>query len=341
MERGVRPDPDQAADLGEFTELLRDLRTWAGSPSYRTLAQLVGPLLPSPRTVSHSTLGDVFQTGRRRLDRDLVVATVRALGLDGPEAENWRRAYLRVAADAKAPRAVRVFRQLPADLPTFTGRVAELRFLLDAATVHGPSAVSVIHGPAGVGKTQLALHAAHELVRSGRCGDIQLYVDLHGADRDQQAARPSSALGSLLRQLGVPTRQIPTALGERAAMYRDRLRGRQSMVLLDDIWDEEQIRPLLPEGPDCVVLATSRQRLDLGGAMFLSVDVFSPGEATDLLRRIIGDARVRAEPAAAGEIAELCGHLPRKVALSALQLRSRPVWSLAAFLERFRQVAPQ
>ncbi|MFD0636116.1 hypothetical protein ACFQ9X_35635 [Catenulispora yoronensis] len=130
---GPPPDPSQAADLTDFISLLNDLRLWAGGPSYRTLAKKVGPLLRPPRQLTHTTLADTFQTDRRRLDIDLVLAAVRALGLDEPEVDRWRQAYARVqrrgapAGDAGSPL------RLPADLPTFTGRTSEVERLLAVA----------------------------------------------------------------------------------------------------------------------------------------------------------------------------------------------------------------
>src|SRR5579859_3578280 len=90
------PDPAGAADLAEFIALLDAMRLRAGEPSYRTLARRVGPLLRPPRTVGQSTVGAVFQPRRRRLDLDLVLAIVRALGLDEPAVDRWREAYLRI-----------------------------------------------------------------------------------------------------------------------------------------------------------------------------------------------------------------------------------------------------
>ena len=158
---GAGPDPDGASDLAEFIELLGQLRIWAGAPSYRTLAKRVGPLLHPPKHVSQSTITDTFQTTRRRLDIDLVVTIVRALGLDEPAVARWREACVHVHADAKTGGPVGVFRQLPADLATFTGRETELARLLASVGSSSISAaaqtvvISAIEGMAGVGKTQL------------------------------------------------------------------------------------------------------------------------------------------------------------------------------------------
>jgi tetratricopeptide (TPR) repeat protein len=335
------PDPDKAGDLTELVGLLGELRAWAGMPSYRVLAKRVGPLLRPARTVSPSTLVDAFKPGRRRLDLDLVVAVVRALGVDEPGVARWRAACVRVHAAAKTGGPAGVFRQLPADLATFTGRERELRTLMDAVdTSSGPVStvvISAIEGMGGVGKTALAVHVANRLVTSGRFAETQLYVNLRGFDPEHAPVDPADALGAFLRQLGVPAQQVPDGADDRAVMYRDRMAGRDALVLLDDAVDEQQIRDLIPASPTCLVLVTSRRSLAaLDGATLVPLDVFSHDEATALLVQIVGAERVAAEPEAAAEIVQLCGYLPLAVALAAGRLRSRPAWSLAHLAERLR-----
>ncbi|WP_188317015.1 tetratricopeptide repeat protein [Solihabitans fulvus] len=341
MSGGV-PDPGRAADVAEFVGLLNELRAWAGGPSYRALARKVGPLMRPPQALSQSTLGEAFQPRRRRLSIDLVVAIVRALGLDDQTVDRWRQACVRVHVDVKAGGPVGVFHQLPAELATFTGRGVELARLL--ATTTAPSScdattvvISAIEGMAGVGKTQLAVRAAHTLVRSGRYAEVQLYVNLRGFDPERPPVDPSSVLDAFLRQLQVPAQQIPDGLDERAAMFRYCLSGRNALVLLDNAADEDQIRALIPSGPSCLVLITSRRTLTgLDGVSVHLLDVFAEGEAVALLARIVGADRVAAEPEVAEQIAELCGHLPLAVALAAARLRARPAWSLAVLAERLR-----
>jgi len=328
------PDPARAADLPEFIALLEELRGWAGNPSYRTLARRVGPLMRPPQTVPHSTIGDVFQARRRRLNLDLVLAIVRALGADEATVERWRQASVRVHGAAKAGGALGVLRQLPADLAEFTGRDVELKHLLDATSASvedRPSApyVVTVEGMGGVGKTQFAVHAAHCLVRSGRFTDLQLYVNLHGFDPERAPAEPDKVLEAFLRELGVPGQQIPETLDERAAMFRDRIHGREALLLLDNASDARQVRDLLPATSTCLVLITSRRTLaDLEGAVSLALDVFQPGEARVLLAKVVGEERVRAEPEAAEQIVRAGGCLPLAVSLAAARLKARPGWSL-------------
>jgi tetratricopeptide (TPR) repeat protein len=329
------PDPACAVDLPEFIQLLARFRAGAGSPPLRVLARRVGPLMRPPRTVSHSTLAEVFQLRRRRLDLDLVLAVVRALGADEATVDEWRTAYLRIQRDVKTGGAAGTFRQLPADLATFTGREDAVDALLQAAAwseAGAPRAVviSAIEGMAGVGKTRLAVHVCHALVRAGRFADVQLYVDLRGFDPDRPPADPSAVLDGLLRQLGEAPGHIPETLEERAAMFRDRMHGREAILLLDNAADEEQVRDLIPGDPHCLVLITSRRSLvGLDGAHTQVLNLFTLEEGLGLLKTIVGAERVAAEPKGAAELVEAVGRLPLAVSLLAARLRSRPTWSFA------------
>jgi hypothetical protein len=350
------PDPRRAADLAEFIAALDELRLWAGAPSYRSLARKVGPLLRSRQAVSQSTIGDVFQPGRKRLNLDLVVAIVRALGADEATVARWRTACVAAQAGAKNGGPTGVFRQLPRVPPLFTGRERELGEILAlAAATTGPAsraylgafaagcteggavAVCAIEGMGGAGKTYLALQAAHRLVRAGKFADVQLYVDLRGFDAERSPAAPADVLDGLLRTLGVPVPHIPDGLGERAAMFRDRLHGKDALILLDNAAHEDQVRDLIPSSPSCLVLITSRRSLaGLDGAALLALDAFAVDDAVDLLAAVAGPARVAAEPAAAARVAALCGGLPLAVALAGARLRTRPAWRLTDLAEHLR-----
>lgn len=342
-QRGAMPDPSKAADLAEFVCLLGELRAWAGMPSYRVLVKRVGPLMRPARVVSLSTVVDAFKTGRSRLDLDLVVGIVRALGADEPAVDLWRKACIKVHGLAKTGGPVGVFGQLPRDLATFTGRREELARLIAAATQHHDRSgattvvISAVEGMAGVGKTQLAIHAAHKLVRAGHFIDVQLHVNLRGFDPELPPADPSAVLEAFLRQLGVAAQQIPESRDERAAMYRDRMRDRRALVLLDNAATEDQVRDLIPAGPTCLVLITSRRSLaGLDGASPHLIDTFTQTEALDLLTRIAGHDRVAAEPEAAARVIGYCDRLPLALALTAARLRSRPAWSLAELADRMQ-----
>ncbi|WP_152626891.1 ATP-binding protein [Streptacidiphilus carbonis] len=338
-QRGTVPDPDGTQDLAEFVGLLGELRAWAGMPSYRVLAKRVGALIRPPRAVPPSTLVNAFKTGRRRLDLDLLIAIVRALGLDEAEVAQWRQAYLRIQMEAMAGGPAGVFRQLPGDLLLFTGREEELRALFAAVGEGSGSArtvvVSAIEGMAGIGKTRLAVRAAHELVRAGRFSDVQLFVNLRGFDPDHPPADPAAVLDAFLRQLGVPAQAIPDSLDDRSAMFRNRVHGMDALIVLDNAADEDQVRDLIPASPSCLVLITSRRSLTgLADAVVCQLGVFREDEALDLLARIVGKARTMAEPQAAAAVVRLCGYLPLAVALAGGQLRRRSTWRLADLVDR-------
>jgi hypothetical protein len=303
------------------------------------VSKRVGPLLRHPRTVPESTVIDAFKPRRRRLDFDLVVAIVRALGLDDAEVARWRAACVRVHAQAAAHSGV--LRYLPADLATFTGREDAVKVLLDSVLTKeqespgdGTVIVLRIEGMGGIGKSKLAVHVAHQLVRKSHYG-AQLYVDLHGFDPKSAPTDPADVLACFLGALGVPARQIPAGLDDRAAMFRHRIRGRAALLVLDDAVDEDQVRPLIPADSACVVLVTSRRSLAaLDGADLYTLDTFSVLESVELLAAIVGRERIAAEPAEAERVAELCGCLPLAVALAAARLRGRSSWSVADLAAR-------
>lgn len=345
------PDPADVVDLADFIERLRLLRAHAGAPSFRVLAKRVGPLLRPPQDVTHSTVSDAFDPTRRRLNLELVAAIVQALGVPEAQILRWRAACVAAHANRRpAAGTTGVFRQLPAELATFTGRREELAALMGlVGSAGGPDAgaadgatprtvvVSAIEGMAGVGKTQLAIRAAHELVRAGRFADVQLYVNLRGFDAEAAPADPADVLNSFLRQLEVPARQIPADRAERAAMFRDRIAGRDALVVLDNAADEAQVADLIPADPRSLVLVTSRRNLaGLDGARLFRLGVFPLRDALELLARVVGQERVAAERDAAVEVVRLCGLLPLAVSLAAARLRSRPAWSLERLADHLR-----
>jgi len=225
-------------------------------------------------------------------------------------------------------------RQLPGLAAHFTGRVAELAALdamLEQAgrQQQGTVVISAIGGTAGVGKTTLAVHWAHQV--AGRFPDGQLYVNLRGYDPGQPMP-PGDALARFLRSLGVPGTDIPPEAEERAARYRSLLAGKQMLIVLDNAGSADQVRPLLPGTPACTVVVTSRDALAglvaRDGATRLDLDVLPQQDAVALLRALLG-ARVDAEPAAAAELAGQCCRLPLALRVAAELAASRPAAPLA------------
>ncbi|GIG90288.1 AfsR/SARP family transcriptional regulator [Plantactinospora endophytica] len=244
------------------------------------------------------------------------------------------------AKPAETPETARVpagRNDLSGDIVDFTGREAELRQLLDflpAEVGAGPAVVlSAIDGMAGIGKTALAVHAAHRL--TSRYPDAQLMVDLHGHATGREPARPHAVLESLLGALGVPGSQIPDGLDERASLWRAELAGRRALVVLDNAANAAQVRPLLPGTSRSLTLITSRRRLtELDGAHVISLDVLPPDDALTLFHRVLGTGRAPDPADDVAEVVRLCGYLPLAIRIAAARLRTRPAWTVAHLADR-------
>ncbi len=224
-------------------------------------------------------------------------------------------------------------RQLPAAVPQFTGRDAELAALNTALEQAGPDAeapvVVAVSGTAGVGKTGLAVHWAHRV--AGQFPDGQIFADLRGYDPEQPVSA-ASALAAILAALGVPGRDIPAGTGERAARYRTLIAGRRVLVLLDNASDPEQVRPLLPGDPGCLTIVTSRHDLAglvaTHGARRVELDLLSAEHAIGLLRLLVGE-RAAAEPDACAILAERCCRLPLALRVAAERAAAQPARPLS------------
>ncbi|MET9057201.1 BTAD domain-containing putative transcriptional regulator [Streptomyces antibioticus] len=231
--------------------------------------------------------------------------------------------------------------ELPHDIPGFAGRAGELTLLHKLLeTVSGSTVVvSAIGGAAGVGKTALAVHWAHQV--RDRFPDGQLYVNLHGFDHDRQPLEPGEALELLLRSLGLAASEIPAHHEAQGRVFRTLLAGRRMLVLLDNAASAEQVRPLLPSSPDCCVVVTSRNRLgDLvarDGARVLALGLLQTDEARALLRRILGGERISGEGEAVGELIRLCGGLPLALRVAAARLAGDPALRTADLVAEMRE----
>jgi DNA-binding SARP family transcriptional activator/tetratricopeptide (TPR) repeat protein len=272
---------------------------------------------------------DVYTTTRQRLADEL--------GADpGAELREVHRQVLRGLPEAAAPGsapavegpAAAVPRQLPAAVPGFIGRAAELERLnglLDAGPLDGGVSSAVIVGTPGVGKTTTAVYWAHRV--ADRFPDGQLYVNLRGFDPGNDALDPAAAVRGVLATLGVEPTRIPADLESQTAMYRTWLAGKRMLILLDNARDTAQVRPLLPGEPGCLVLVTSRNQLTgliaTDGAQSITLDLFTEQEATKLLTRRLGPDRVGAEPDAVAEIVARCARLPLALSLVAARAAIR------------------
>jgi DNA-binding SARP family transcriptional activator/tetratricopeptide (TPR) repeat protein len=229
--------------------------------------------------------------------------------------------------------------QLPTDIGDFTGRETPVEqlcaLLLGADPTSSPGAVpiAVVNGAGGLGKTTLAVHAAHQV--RAQFPDGQLYVDLLGASADP--AQPGEVLARFLRDLGLPGDQVPAHDDERAALYRTRLTGRRVLILLDNARDAAQVRQLLPGSSSCAVLVTTRNRTpDLVSTRFVDLNVLEDAEALALFARIVGEDRAAAEPDATAEVLVACAGLPLAIRICAARLAARRQWRVSTLAGRLR-----
>ena len=336
-------------DGSRFGELLRRLRIGAGLSQ----EELAGRSGLAERTIAR------LEQGRSQRPHPGSARRL-AQALDLPDAE--RADLMACAAAAAAPpgrmraaaqdRTEHGPRHLLPDTALFTGRDREIGALLALAEQAPGSAspgavvISAIDGMGGVGKTALALHAAHRL--ADRYPDGHLFINLAGFTEGRQPLDPSQALAELLRDLGTPPQLIPADPQARAAFYRDRLHGTRTLIVLDNAASEDQVRPLLPGTGSSLVLITSRKRLTaLDDALPLPLDVLGPAEAVTLLRRA---ARLPAAPAGHDydeetrlleQVARLCGNLPLALLIAAALLRAHGrAWTLDHLITRLVTAPP-
>ncbi|MFY7069524.1 BTAD domain-containing putative transcriptional regulator [Nocardiopsis changdeensis] len=223
--------------------------------------------------------------------------------------------------------------QLPSDTVDFVGRDGTIDRVEGVLAEPGNGArVVVLMGRPGVGKSSTAVRVAHRLGPE-RYPDGQLYCDLRatrGTPLD-----PGEVLGRFLRALGVPGPAVPDDVDERAAMYRGLLATRRVLIVLDDAATESQLLPLIPAGPGCGVLITSRANLTgLPGATFLPLETLTEDASLALLRQVLGDARVDAEPEAAHALVGAVGRLPLALRIVSARLAARRHWSLSSMVDR-------
>ena len=315
-----------------FGELLRQLRLDNGL----TLETLADRARVAVRTISD------LELGKARSPRESTVERL-AWGLRLEGAAKVR--FMAIGRGRPVPNGLPATtgtsppQTLPRDVGSFTGRAWELAELTEAAA--GPAsqvAVHAISGMAGIGKTALAVRAAHQL--AARHPDGQIFLGLQAHTPGQPPVAAAEALAILLQTAGVDARQIPAGLGARARLWRHWLAGKRMLMLLDDAADSEQVRPLLPGTPGSLVLVTSRQELAaLEDAHPVRLEVLDAGEAAGLLARLAARPSLDAEDPAVAQIAALCGNLPLALGILGRRLRHSPAWTpadLAADLTRAR-----
>lgn len=321
--------------LGRHAELIPELSALAAASPLRE--RLHGSLMTA-----------LYRSGRqaealatyRRLREHLVGE----LGIEpGTELRQLHQRILAASPDLDPPRpvvtgpvvaTVPVPHQMPADTGGFTGRRAELESLerwLRPTGMPGQTRVCAVDGLAGVGKSTLAVHAAHAAAE--RFPDGQLYADLGGTAAGP-AVTPLAVLERFLRALDVACPGC-ASLEEVAALFRGATAARRILVVLDNARDAAQIQPLLPAGPGCAVLVTSRQVLTtIDAAFHLHLDVLPEQDSVALLGRVGGASAAAADAAAARAVARLCGYLPLALRVAGGRLAARPGWPVAALARR-------
>jgi tetratricopeptide (TPR) repeat protein/transcriptional regulator with XRE-family HTH domain len=335
---GFQGRAEGGGPVADFCAELRQLRAGSRIP-VAVLADRLG--------ISRQHLYAVLGGRVRRLpDWDAIVRPlVEACTGGNPAAvASWRRRHglmtaaweqlRRDSAGVRVAGAVMaaVRSSLPPDTAAFTGRDTELE-LITAAVAEAEAdgeqvAIRVIDGMPGVGKTALAVHAAHLL--ASEFPDRQLFADLHGHTPGREPVTPLEALAGLLAATGADPRFVPTDVEARAGMWRDRMCGQRAVLVLDNAASSEQVTPLLPGAAGCLVLVTSRRHLaDLPGPVIpVLAEVLPDAEAVRMFTRLAPRAAAD-DPAAVADLTRLAGSLPLAVSLLARVYARHRSWSLA------------
>ena len=357
-----RGEPFAGTDLGEWghheLDRLRELRLSATEDRWDTEIATGGApaaALELPRLVAgeplrerltgllmlalhlcgrHAEALTVYEKLRHRLADEL--------GVDpGPELSELHTAILRrdpaLAAPGVPPVASQVPTQVPAQIPAraghFTGRAAELSDLDDALTGEEPPIV-VISGPAGMGKTSLAVQWAAGI--AARFPDGHLFLDLRGHDPDH-AVTAEQALAHLLRGLDVPEDRIPAGESARSALYRTLLHTRRCVVLVDDAGTVDHVLPLVPGSDTSVLVVTSRRSLTglvaRHAVRHIVLDALDDASSVALLGKVLGKARVASEPEATARLAHVCAGMPLALRIAAARLVGLPTRSVAELVD--------
>lgn len=222
---------------------------------------------------------------------------------------------------------------LPSSPGPFTGRATELAAIEAAAAAQGERRTVWLSGAPGVGKTGLAVTAAHRL--RDRFPDGQVLVRLGEHSPNAAPVTVGDALTQLLTELGVPPEQIPATDGRKVTLYQTELYGTRTLVVLDNAASPEQVRPLLPEAAGCLAVVTSRRMGEPDTGVHLRLAPLPPQEAAALFGALTDRTRVRGRAPEVAEIVRRCGYLPLDIRLAAALFRRHEGWSLEHLLGLF------
>ncbi|MEY9931759.1 transcriptional regulator with XRE-family HTH domain/tetratricopeptide (TPR) repeat protein [Catenulispora sp. GP43] len=310
-------------------EDLREITFAAELRRLRQRARLTLEALAETSGVSARTIGGLERGHSLGPQRRTVMALADGLGLD--EAERDALEQLALAGRPRPVTAPAGWGVPPRPVPDFIGRDAEIEQIAALAGAFGPAAsVVVLSGPGGIGKTTLAVQAGRQLAESA---GLDLFsIDLRGMDAEP--LDPAATLFRLLKALGVANRDMPEGVDGRSGQLRAMLERQPAVVVLDNVRDEEQVRPLLPGGGTAPVLVTSRRLLTgLEGVRRLAVPALAADAGIALISRIIGGAEgPRGEGLA--DLAGLCGGLPLALRIIGNRLATRPNWTARQLAER-------
>ena len=300
---------------------------------HRHAARLTLEQLAQVSGVSARTLSDMERGRSKGPQHRTVTALADALALEG----DGRKQLIELARDGRLrdywTRPAGVC-ELPRLVDDFTGRAAELVWISELAyaeSSQGAGVVGLITGSGGMGKTTLAVRAAH-MLRPSFPGGV-FFLDLFGMSQRPMAA--GDALRLLLRALGVADKRVPGDIQGRASLYRSLLKDRRVLVVLDNAGSEEQVRPLLPgEGTSRALITARRLLAGLEGVRRLGLRPLALPEATELLTGILGDRAASDGESALTRLAELCEGLPLALRITGNRLVSRPGWDAAELAAR-------
>jgi tetratricopeptide (TPR) repeat protein/transcriptional regulator with XRE-family HTH domain len=309
--------------------------------SVETVGNLERGIYRTARAATARQLADALGLAGADRDEFMVAAATGHTSDHAPAADDSTTAHAapRDVADQVSLSALAVRYSLPPATAVFAGRDTELdritAAVAEATGASGVLTVCAIDGMPGVGKTALAVHAAY-LLRV-QFPDRQLFMNLHAHTPGRRPVSPKAALALLLSAVGVDVRSLPADLEGRIALWRDRIAGQRTLLVLDNAASSSQVIPLLPAGGGCLVLVTSRRRLaDLPGAVTsVPVGVLSPDAAADMFARLAPRANAD-PPEAVAELVKLAGHLPLAVALLARVYARHTMWELAALVRETR-----